>query len=110
MKYKINPTIAAGDSLPQPSVSRRQFVMGAVSAGALIGLSGSPLSWGAANLPTLTERQTLSGKHFDLDISYQPVNFTGKSRIATAVNGSVPGRNGRRAGHELRRYQARRIF
>tara|TARA_R110001599_G_scaffold9996_3_gene49513 strand:- start:30002 stop:31879 length:1878 start_codon:yes stop_codon:yes gene_type:complete len=91
MKYKINPTIAAGDSLPQPSVSRRQFVMGAVSAGALIGLSGSPLSWGAANLPTLTERQTLSGKHFDLDISYQPVNFTGKSRIATAVNGSVPG-------------------
>ena len=91
MKYKINPTIAAGDSLLQPSVSRRQFVMGAASAGALIGLSGSPLSWGAANLPTLTERQTLSGKHFDLDISYQPVNFTGKSRIATAVNGSVPG-------------------
>jgi len=91
MKYKINPTIAAGDSLPQPSVSRRQFVMGAASAGALIGLSGSPLSWGAANLPKLTERQTLSGKHFDLDIGYQPVNFTGKSRIATAVNGSVPG-------------------
>lgn len=91
MKYKINPTIAAGDSLLQPSVSRRQFVMGAASAGALIGLSGSPLSWGAANLPKLTERQTLSGKHFGLDIGYQPVNFTGKSRIATAVNGSVPG-------------------
>lgn len=91
MKYKINPTIAAGDSLLQPSVSRRQFVMGAASAGALIGLSGSPLSWGAANLPKLTERQTLSGKHFDLDIGYQPVNFTGKSRIATVVNGSVPG-------------------
>jgi hypothetical protein len=26
------------------------------------------------------EPQTLSGKHFDLSIGYQPVNFTGKDR------------------------------
>jgi CopA family copper-resistance protein len=33
----------------------------------------------------------ISGKEFDLDIGYQPVNFTGVARVATAVNGSVPG-------------------
>jgi CopA family copper-resistance protein len=33
----------------------------------------------------------LTGNHFDLTIDYLPVNFTGKHRIATAVNGSVPG-------------------
>ena len=32
----------------------------------------------------------LRGNQFDLNIGYQPVNFTGKHRMATAVNGSVP--------------------
>jgi CopA family copper-resistance protein len=32
----------------------------------------------------------LRGNQFDLNIGYQPVNFTGKDRMATAVNGSVP--------------------
>jgi FtsP/CotA-like multicopper oxidase with cupredoxin domain len=32
----------------------------------------------------------LSGTEFDLEIAELPVNFTGKRRIATAVNGSVP--------------------
>jgi CopA family copper-resistance protein len=77
--------------LASASVSRRHFVMGAASAGAVIGLSGSPLSWGLAASSKVMEPQTLSGKHFDLGIGYQPVNFTGKSKIATAINGSVPG-------------------
>lgn len=33
---------------------------------------------------------TLRGNEFDLNIGYQPVNFTGKNRMATAINGSVP--------------------
>ena len=33
----------------------------------------------------------LKGKEVDLNIAYAPVNFTGKHRMATAINGSVPG-------------------
>jgi CopA family copper-resistance protein len=33
----------------------------------------------------------LSGDHFDLVIDWLPVNITGRSRRATAVNGSMPG-------------------
>jgi CopA family copper-resistance protein len=32
----------------------------------------------------------LSGTEFDLVIEHQPVNFTGKPRIATKINGSIP--------------------
>ena len=32
----------------------------------------------------------LSGNEFDLTIDYSPANFTGKPRIATTVNGSIP--------------------
>jgi CopA family copper-resistance protein len=35
--------------------------------------------------------QVLSGKHFELTIDEFPVNYTGRRRMATAVNGSVPG-------------------
>ncbi|AMO68332.1 copper resistance system multicopper oxidase [Zhongshania aliphaticivorans] len=91
MKHTTHISSPTLSTLATTSVSRRRFVTGAASAGALIGLSGSPLSWGIEKAPTAVEQQTLSGKHFDLDIGYQPVNFTGKSRIATAVNGSVPG-------------------
>ena len=34
--------------------------------------------------------QVLSGSRFDLAYSPTPVNFTGKDRFATAINGSVP--------------------
>ncbi|MCB1699000.1 MAG: multicopper oxidase domain-containing protein, partial [Halioglobus sp.] len=49
--------------------------------------------WGhASGLPGIpSSAPVLSGKRFDLDIGYQPVNFNGEARIATAVNGSVPG-------------------
>tara|TARA_R110002049_G_scaffold189977_1_gene358583 strand:+ start:7065 stop:8804 length:1740 start_codon:yes stop_codon:yes gene_type:complete len=33
----------------------------------------------------------MSGTQFDLNIGYQPVNFTGRERIATSINGSIPG-------------------
>ncbi len=33
---------------------------------------------------------TLQGNQFDLGIGYSPINLTGKDRIATTVNGSVP--------------------
>ena len=70
-------------------LSRRRFVTGLVAGGAIAGLglvSGSPL----ASSPVHRGPQTLRGTQFNLSIGYQPVNFTGVERIATAINGSVP--------------------
>jgi len=75
--------------LDSPSMSRRRFVAGIAAGSAVFGLGlGSGLS-----MASPSNRQgptTLRGKQFDLNIGYHPVNFTGKSRMATAVNGSVP--------------------
>jgi CopA family copper-resistance protein len=71
------------------SLSRRRFVTGIAAGGAAMGLGlGSGLTL-ASPLRRL-EPQTLRGTQFDLSIGYQAVNFTGKERMATAVNGSVP--------------------
>ena len=71
------------------SLSRRRFVQGIAYGGALMGLGlGSTLA--RANNPKLQGPQTLQGTRFDLTYSLTPVNFTGKARTATAINGSVP--------------------
>ncbi|CAA0119375.1 copper resistance system multicopper oxidase [Zhongshania aliphaticivorans] len=79
------------NSVHQQGLSRRRFVQGAASAGALIGLGGAPVSFGAANTQKMKSPDILQGQHFDLHIGHQNVNFTGKQQIATAINGSVPG-------------------
>ena len=63
-------------------VSRRRFVQGLAAGGALVAF-GWP-RFGAAAAPVL------SGTDFDLSIGESPVNFTGRTRIGVAVNGSVP--------------------
>ncbi len=70
------------------SFSRRQFVTGIAAVSALSGFNAWPSLAHAANLPG--NPSVLSGTEFNLDISETPVNFTGRSSIATAVNGSVP--------------------
>ncbi|MCC6295647.1 MAG: copper resistance system multicopper oxidase [Pseudomonadales bacterium] len=69
---------------PGFSRSRRRFVTGlAAGAGAL---------WAGRLLgatPVLAPART--GNRFDLSIGYQPVNFTGKERLATTIDGSLPG-------------------
>ena len=67
------------------SLSRRRFVTGAAAGAALAGF-GLPLRAAEAN----PRPKVLTGNNFDLSIGYQPVNFTGAARTATAVNGSVP--------------------
>ena len=69
------------------SPSRRRFVTG-VAGGALLGLTAGP-SLGAIRNPRQGP-QTLQGSRFELTYSPTRVNFTGKERIATAINGSVP--------------------
>lgn len=71
------------------SLSRRHFVLGASSLCTLTALpfSNTLLADSITQTPSAT---VLSGNQFDLHISYQMVNFTGKKRIATTVNDSLP--------------------
>src|SRR5258708_29588095 len=76
------------DATQSLSLTRRRFVRGLAAGGAL-----AALNWGARALfgeASHHAPNTLTGNHFDLTIDYLPVNFTGKHRLATAVNGSVP--------------------
>ncbi|PHS71088.1 MAG: hypothetical protein COB23_02190 [Methylophaga sp.] len=70
------------------STTRRRFVLGASSALAFAALPWSKLTF--ANNQPVTSSQTLRGQNFNLDIAYKNVNFTGKERTATVVNGSLP--------------------
>jgi CopA family copper-resistance protein len=66
---------------------RRRFVQSLASAGALAACSWKlPCTFGETRTPAV-----LSGQEFELIIDRMPVNITGRSRIATAVNGSMPG-------------------
>lgn len=82
-RYPVVPDLLS------PDQSRRRFVLGASS---LVALSALPLSSQVfADAPRPTNGpQTLSGNQFDLSIGFQKVNFTGKQRIATTVNQSLP--------------------
>ncbi|MDQ2861943.1 MAG: copper resistance system multicopper oxidase, partial [Pseudomonadota bacterium] len=72
--------------LPPPS--RRRFVQGlALASGAAV--IGAPIwtrAQGVGADPTM-----LTGNKLDLTIGERPINITGKRRMATAVNGQVPG-------------------
>lgn len=74
------------------SLSRRRFVTGVAAGGLWYGLGGMTSSFAldSKNNRNYSGPRTMRGKQFDLNIGYQPVNYTGKERIATAVNGSVP--------------------
>ncbi len=72
------------------NLPRRQFVKGLAMGGALLSLGIPPERLLATPVP-FSAQQTLTGKRFSLTIGPQKVNFTGRQRIATAVNGTVPG-------------------
>ena len=69
-------------------LSRRHFVLGLTTGSMLASLGMlSPSLLQAAPNPSVP---LLDGPTFDLTLDEVAVNFTGKPRIATAVNGSVP--------------------
>lgn len=76
---------------PQGNInsSRRRFVTGVAAGSALLGSGFSP-SQVLASSRIKQRAQTLKGNEFNLTYSPTPVNFTGKDRFATAINGSVP--------------------
>ncbi|WP_226668649.1 copper resistance system multicopper oxidase [Microbulbifer aggregans] len=74
--------------LALPSLSRRRFVTGMAAGATLLGAPVASSASAQRNNPT---PQPLRGNHFDLQVNYLPVNFTGRERTAVAVNGSLPG-------------------
>jgi CopA family copper-resistance protein len=76
---KINPS-----EFDSRHWSRREFMQ---AAGA--GLFALGAGYGDVRAQSATQ-DVLSGTEFDLQIGETPVNFTGKARIGTVVNGKVP--------------------
>ena len=79
-------------SLAVPHPPRRRFVQGLAAGGVLAGLPsfvGSALA--AARQSSVGATPVLSGTHIDLVIAETAVNFTGTPRLATTINGSIPG-------------------
>ncbi len=79
-----------------PNLSRRRFLQGLAAGGVMLGLAPAPLiaPWSrAARAAEGTHTGTppvLSGTEFDLTVAETPVNFTGRPRLATTINGSIP--------------------
>lgn len=77
------------DNRITPLIDRRSFVQGLAIGGAMtaVNWSGSPVFGEMqVHIP-----DTLAGSNFELTIDDLPVNITGRRRMATAVNGSIPG-------------------
>ncbi|TWI11488.1 copper resistance system multicopper oxidase [Aerolutibacter ruishenii] len=72
------------------NLARRRFVTGLAVGGvaSLGGLARWPAF--AAQPQAATASPELRGTEFDLSIGRSPVNFTGRARMATTVNGSLP--------------------
>lgn len=85
MKYEKGILLPPGTT----GLSRRQFVTGAAAGSALLGL-GIPYTPSFAATSAHSAFTTLRGRSFDLNIGYRNVNFTGRERPATVVNGTIP--------------------
>jgi FtsP/CotA-like multicopper oxidase with cupredoxin domain len=80
-KFHFGPGFA-----PVPlGLTRRRFVQG---LSGVLATTATPFSRGAASDE---QRSVLSGTEFNLEVSALEVNFTGAKRLATALNGQVPG-------------------
>ena len=78
-------------SIAVPDLPRRRFVQGLVAGGVLLGLSSVVRpGWASSTEAVNRGAPVLSGTEFDLVVAESPVNFTGKPRMATTINGSIP--------------------
>ncbi|MDT6964589.1 copper resistance system multicopper oxidase [Cupriavidus sp. SZY C1] len=79
-----------------PNLPRRRFVQGLAAGGVLAGMAGLglPARAGAPGQPAtaaLGSAPVLRDTEFDLEIGETLVNYTGTPRLATTVNGMLPG-------------------
>ncbi|MCA6127768.1 copper resistance system multicopper oxidase [Thalassolituus oleivorans] len=78
------------DTLHPIRLSRRRFVQG-LAAGGVIASTPSMLQANEQSRQTIRgTAPELSGKVIELEVAQSPVNFTGSSRLATTINGSIP--------------------
>ena len=68
-------------------LSRRRFVQGLALGGVAAGLG---LRAGTAVAQAVAVRREWRGTHFELAVGELPVDFTGRRRLATVVNGQLP--------------------
>lgn len=82
------PPSPGGIALP----SRRRFVQGLAGGGVIAGLAATGLAAPAFAhaRPRAVGPQVLRSPHLQLDIGESAVNFTGRTRPAITVNGSLP--------------------
>ena len=76
------------DRFDRGALSRRRFVQGLAAGGAAAALGLWPKNSWALKGPG--NNNVLSGTDFDLAIGETPMNFTGRTRPAITVNGSIP--------------------
>lgn len=69
--------------------SRRRFVQ-SMGTGAALGSLGLWPNNASAQAPLTGNAHVLAGTQFALTLDYAPVDFTGRARTATTVNGTVP--------------------
>ena len=84
----MNPDSSPAHGRHTP-LSRRRFVQGLALGGLALGTAGLRFPAHAA-ADARTDPQVLRGNSFDLAIGSTPVNFTGRTRPAITVNGSLP--------------------
>lgn len=72
-----------------PSLPRRRFVQGLAAGGVAAGFGLKLPALSAATGPS-GQTPVLRGTRFDLSIGETPMNFTGYTRTAITVNGSLP--------------------
>ncbi len=75
----------------QPQLSRRRFVQGLAIGGAAASLGLLRARSATAAELSANQLRPLTGTTFDLTIGQSPVNFTGRARSATTINGGIPG-------------------
>lgn len=83
MKHISNHTLVL------PNLQRRKFLEGLAAGGIVLGLT--PWTSSFAAQPVAQSAPVLAATEFDLTIEQTLVNFTGSPRLATTVNGSIPG-------------------
>ncbi|KKN44235.1 hypothetical protein LCGC14_0695170 [marine sediment metagenome] len=70
-------------------LSRRRFVQG-LAAGGVLGMTPTWLQAAMSRQTAFNSTPALKGPEIDLIIGSLPVNFTGVTRMATTINGSIP--------------------